>query len=91
MKFGEQSSIKKGQKKASIFNRICHRLHYGMWSVLTLGILTVLLVDGHRLEGVGLIVLALIGFVVFKKLANTTEPEDDYDADENGNAKPNYR
>ncbi len=83
--------IKSTQKGASIFNRICHRLHYGMYSVLTLGILTVILSEGYRWEGVGLILLSLIGFVVFKKLANATERGIDYDADENGNANPNYR
>ncbi len=91
MKNSGINSIDKSRGKTSIFHRICHRLHYMMYSVLILGVLMLALVEGHRLEGLGLIALALIGFVVFDRLREVSAPEDTVDRDENGNAKANYR
>lgn len=82
---------KGGRKEASILHRALHRLHYTMYSLLLLGLLMLVLVEGERLLGVGLMILALIGLVVFAKLRDKTAPEDDFESDENGNAKPNYR
>ncbi len=90
MKNFDRVSIQQGGKKSSsILHRIAHRLHYAMWGLLLLGLL--LLFVGFYLEGLGLIVLAIIGFVVFAKLRDKTAPKDVFEADENGNAKPNYR
>ncbi len=89
--FESISERQKGRKRSSVLHRIAYRLHYAMYSLLLLGLLLLAFAEGLRLLGAGLVVLALIGFVVFGKLQDRTAPKDDFDADENGNAKPNYR
>ncbi len=81
----------KGKKRSSILYRIAYRLHYAMYSVLLLGLLLLVFTKEQRLLGIGLSILALIGFVVLGKLKDKTAPRDDFEADENGNAKANYR
>ncbi len=73
-----------------MLNRIFYRLRYGTYSLLLLGLILVF-IEGYRLWGVVAILLALVSFFVLNWLVDKTADKLDYEADENGNAKPVYR
>lgn len=88
--FESKRSYRSSNSDTPIITRIFYRLHYAMYSVLLLGIISIF-IDGYRLVGVFLILGACIGFVLFNYLIRKTTPKDHFDSDEDGNANPNYR
>lgn len=72
-----------------MIHRLLYRLRYGNYSLLLLGLIFVF-IEGYRLLGVGLIIISIIAFIVLNWLIDKTAKKTDYDADENGNAKPRY-
>lgn len=73
-----------------MLNRIAHRLKYTMGSAFFAGIIMVFFKE-HRTLGFYLVVIGLVSYFFFSWLSEKTDPKHTYEADENGNAKPNYR
>lgn len=73
-----------------MLNRIAHRLKYTMGSAFFAGVL-MLFFKEYRMLGAYLMVIGLVLCFFFNWLSEKTNPKHTYKADENGNAKPNYR
>lgn len=73
-----------------MINRLCYRLRYGNYSLLLVGLILIFIED-FRVWGIIAIVTSIVAFVVLNWLIDKTANKPKYDADENGNAKPNYR
>lgn len=90
MHFQEKYSYPYSGRKLPIIYRIFFRMRYAMYSLFGLGLIF-LFIEELRLIGVLLIVSAVIGFILCNYIVNKTEPEEEGDFDENGNARPNYK
>ncbi len=73
-----------------MLKRIVARLRYLSYSILLLSILF-LFSEENRINGIGGIFLSIGIFIFSNWYLNRPNPEDEYEADENGNAKPKYR
>ncbi|MBS9766819.1 MAG: hypothetical protein KGV44_04690 [Flavobacteriaceae bacterium] len=70
--------------------RYCYRLQHSMAYCFGGGFI-LLFFEKSRTLGITGIVVGFFGYFIFGWLAEKTTPKEYYDADENGNAKPNYR
>ncbi len=73
-----------------MIKRIVVRLRYLSYSILLLSILF-LFSSEYRIFAIGGIILSVGIFIFSNWYLNKPNPEDEYEADENGNAKPKYR
>ncbi len=73
-----------------LIHRYFYRLQYAMAYSFGGGFI-LLFFEKQRTLGITGIIVGFFGYFIFGWLAEKTMPKEEYDADENGNAKPNYR
>lgn len=73
-----------------IINRWAHRLKYFAVCLALYGLIALVFIDLSWFHA-SFLIAGILLFVAFIFIESSTDPSETYDADENGNAKPNYR